>query len=103
MDMLCHEASKSQCPSRRLDIPAFPLHGINFKNGVRFSVHTTSPGSAPCKRCRLPFVWEWFPEGWNVERGLVVRVESMKFKEAQKRPESDCVRVIQLLYALHIG
>lgn len=51
MDMLCHDASNSLCPSNRLEMPAFPLHGSIFRNGVRFSVQTTSPGRVPCRRC----------------------------------------------------
>ena len=53
MDIVCHEASKSLCPSRRVEIPALPLHGSSFKKGVRFSVHTTSLGSVPCNRCKV--------------------------------------------------
>lgn len=97
--MLCHDASKSLCPSNRLEIPALPLQGSIFKNGVRFSVQTTSPGSTPCRRCRLPGS-AWSPTGSNVTAGRVVLVESMKFNEAQKRPERDCVRVIHFANAL---
>src|SRR5450432_1774811 len=50
IDILCQEASKSLCPSNKLDIPAFPLQGRSFKKGVRFSVQTTSLGNVPCKR-----------------------------------------------------
>ena len=52
-DILCQEASKSLCPSRRVDIPAFPLQGSSLRNGVRFSVQTTSWGRVPWSRYRL--------------------------------------------------
>lgn len=75
-------------------MPAFPLHGSNFKKGVRFSVHTTSLGNVPCSKCKSESVeLEWSPVGWKDMTGRVVRVESMKFKEAQKRPERAFVNV----------
>ncbi|KAI7139069.1 hypothetical protein KC337_g89 [Hortaea werneckii] len=40
--MVCQFASKTLWPSSRLEIPALPLHGRSFRNGVRFSVQTTS-------------------------------------------------------------
>jgi hypothetical protein len=94
IDMLCQEASKSLCPSSKLEIPAFPLHGSNFKKGVRFSVQTTSLGKVPCKRYRFDKVeLEWSPLGINDMTGRMVRVESIKFKEAQKRPDNALVRI----------
>ena len=94
IDILCQDASKSLWPSRRLDIPAFPLHGNSFKKGVKFSVHTTSLGKVPCSRCRFESVeFEWSPAGRKDITGLVVLVESMKLSEAQKRPDSAFVRV----------
>ena len=94
IDMLCHEASNSLCPSKRLDIPALPLHGNNLRNGVKFSVHTTSLGSVPCRRCRFDIVeFEWSPAGWKDNTGLVVLVESMKFSDAQKSPDRAFVNV----------
>lgn len=97
--MLCHAASNNLCPSKRLEMPAFPLHGSNFKKGVRFSVQTTSPGRVPCRRCNLSTL-EWSPNGSKETTGRVVRVESTKFSEAQNKPERDCVRVIHLANAL---
>lgn len=47
IDMACQEESKSLWPSSKLDIPALPLQGRSFRNGVRFSVHTTSAGNVP--------------------------------------------------------
>lgn len=100
IDILCHDASNNLCPSSRLDTPALPLHGSSFRNGVRFSVHTTSPGRTPCRR------WSWLEEAWspagsNDTTGLVVRVESMKLRDAQNKPDKDCVNVIHLEKALH--
>lgn len=98
-DILCHDASNSLCPSNKVEIPAFPLHGSNFRKGVRFSVQTTSPGSVPCKRCS----WldgSWSPAGSKEATGRVVRVESMKFNDAQKRPDRDWVRAIHFVNAL---
>lgn len=64
IDMLCHDASNSLCPSSKLEIPALPLHGSNLRKGVKFSVHTTSLGSVPCRRCRFERVaLEWSPAG----------------------------------------
>ena len=99
MDILCHDASNNLCPSNKLEIPAFPLQGRSFKNGVRFSVQTTSPGSVPCNRYN-PSDIGWSPVGSNETTGRVVRVESMKFSDAQKRPDKDCVKVIHLADAL---
>jgi hypothetical protein len=101
MAMTCHEASKSLWPSSRLDIPAFPLHGSSFKKGVRFSVQTTSCGRAPCSSCRFGSMDAgWMPSGSNEFTGLIVRVESMKFRDAQKRPESAFVSANHLVLAL---
>ncbi len=101
--MLCHDASKSLCPSNRLDIPAFPLQGSNFKKGVRFSVQTTSRGNVPCNKCRFDSVeFEWSPAGLKDMTGRVVRVESMKFREAQKRPDNAFVKVSHRSSALLI-
>lgn len=99
--MLCHEASNNLCPSKRLEIPAFPLHGSNFTNGVKFSVQTTSPGRVPCKRCSRSLVVEWSPIGSKDTTGLDVRVESIKFREAQNSPERDWVRDIHFAKALN--
>jgi hypothetical protein len=82
-------------------MPAFPLHGNSFKNGVKFSVHTTSRGNVPCNRCKFDnVVLAWPTAGWKDMTGLVVLVESIKFSEAQKRPESAFVRVNHLPSAL---
>lgn len=99
--MLCHEASKSLCPSKRLEIPAFPLHGRSFKNGVKFSVQTTSRGKLPCRRCSLgKELLEWSPVGLKAITGLVVLVESMKLREAQNKPDRALLRVIHRANAL---
>ena len=95
--ILCHEASKSLCPSSKLAIPALPLHGSNFRNGVRFSVQTTSRGSVPCRRYR--FSEEFFDillAGSKVILGLVVLVESMKLSEAQNSPDRALFNVTHL-------
>lgn len=82
-------------------MPAFPLQGKSFKKGVRFSVHTTSLGNVPCSRCRFDMVaLEWSPSGWKDMTGRVVRVPSMKFREAQNSPERAFVRVNHLRSAL---
>lgn len=95
--ILCHEASKSLCPSSKLAIPALPLHGNNFRKGVRFSVQTTSLGSVPCRRYRLSDEdSDILLAGSKVIRGLVVLVESTKFSEAQKRPERALFSVTHL-------
>lgn len=95
--ILCHEASKSLCPSSKLAIPALPLHGSNFRKGVRFSVQTTSLGSVPCRRYRLSDEdFDILLAGPKVIRGLVVLVESTKFSEAQKRPERALFSVTHL-------
>ena len=99
IDMLCQDASNNLWPSNKLEIPAFPLHGRSFKKGVRFSVHTTSPGSVPWRRWRR-FKSGWSPAGSNDATGRVVRVESTKFREAQKSPDKDCVNVIHFPNAL---
>lgn len=99
--MLCQEASNSLWPSKRLDIPALPLQGRSFKKGVKFSVHTTSLGSVPWRRCKLAReAFEWSPTGSNVLTGLVVRVESTKFRDAQNRPDSALFKVIHRAKAL---
>lgn len=98
-DILCHDASNSLCPSKRLEIPAFPLQGRSFRKGVKFSVQTTSPGSVPWRRCKLSEIG-WSPVGSKDTIGRVVRVESTKFSDAQKRPDNDCVKVIHLANAL---
>ena len=101
IDIVCQVESKSLCPSSRLAIPARPLHGSNLRNGVKFSVQTTSRGSAPCRRCRLPIeVFAWSPRGSKVMTGRVVRVESMKFIDAQNKPASALLSVIQRAKAL---
>jgi hypothetical protein len=85
IDILCHEASNNLCPSKRLEIPAFPLQGNSFKNGVKFSVHTTtsSLGNVLCNKYRFDSVeLVWPTAGWKEITGLVVLVESMKFNEA---------------------
>ncbi len=84
-------------------MPALPLHGNSFRNGVRFSVQTGSRGSVPCKRCRRDNVlFEKSPVGSKDMTGRMVRVESMKLRDAQKRPESAFVRVVQRALALFI-
>jgi hypothetical protein len=83
-------------------MPALPLHGSSFRNGVKFSVQTTSWGSTPYSRCILSTV-EWSPSGWKDMTGRVVRVPSMKLSEAQKRPERALVSVSHLWSALHTG
>ena len=101
IDIVCHVASNSLCPSNRLDIPAFPLHGVNLRNGVKFSVHTTSRGSAPCSKCKVSAdVFAWSPSGSKVMTGRLVRVESMKFIEAQNRPARALLSVIHRAKAL---
>ena len=101
--ILCHEASKSLCPSNKLAIPALPLQGSSFRNGVRFSVHTTSRGRVPCSRYRLS-VEALVPTlaGSKVIIGLVVRVESMKLREAQNKPERALFRVTHLANDLDV-
>lgn len=102
--ILCHEASKSLCPSSRLAIPALPLHGSSFRKGVKFSVQTTSLGKVPCKRKRLSDEASvTLLAGSNVMRGLVVRVESMKLSEAQNRPERALLRVTHLANELPLS
>ena len=92
--MVCHDASNSLWPSNKDAMPAFPLQGKSFKNGVKFSVHTTSLGSVPYNKCIFSaFPFGWSPSGLKDITGLVVRVSSMKFSEAQKRPERAFVRV----------
>lgn len=99
--MLCQEESNTLCPSSRLAMPAFPLQGSSFKNGVRFSVHTTSRGSVPCSRCKFETTAsEWSPSSWNDIVGRIVRVASMKLSEAQNKPDKAFVRVSHLLSAL---
>lgn len=103
IDMLCHDASNNLCPSNRLEIPALPLHGNNFKNGVKFSVQTTSRGKVPCNKCKFDCIDSlWSPAGSKDITGLVVRVESMKFRDAQKRPDNAFVKVNHSLSALNI-
>ena len=78
-------------------MPALPLHGSNFRKGVKFSVQTTSRGSVPCNRYRsssealVPIL-----EGSKVILGLVVRVESIKLSEAQNKPERALLSVTHL-------
>lgn len=94
IDMLCQLASNNLCPSSKLEIPALPLHGRSFKKGVKFSVQTTSLGSVPCSKWRNSAEeLTWSPTGSKDMTGRIVRVESMKFKEAQKRPDSAFVNV----------
>src|SRR5271169_2095808 len=101
IDMLCQDASKSLCPSSRLDIPAFPLQGKSFKKGVRFSVQTTSLGNVPCKRCKFGNIdSECAPAGANDITGRIVRVESIKLRDAQKRPDNALVKISHRLSAL---
>lgn len=104
MAMLCHEASNSLWPSKRLAMPAFPLQGRSFKKGVKFSVQTTSRGRVPCSRRMFS---RGVPQrslvGSNVNSGLVVRVESMKLREAQNKPESALFRVTHLANDLSLS
>lgn len=82
-------------------MPAFPLQGRSFRNGVKFSVQTTSRGKLPCNRCRLDKeAFEWSPAGSKVITGLVVRVESIKLSDAQNRPDNALFRVIHRANAL---
>ena len=102
--MLCHEASNSLCPSSRLEMPALPLQGSSLRNGVKFSVHTTSCGNVPCRRWVLARVeFGWSPSGWKLTTGLVVRVESMKLRLAQNRPERALVRISHFCSALVVS
>jgi len=97
----CHAESNNLWPSNKLDIPALPLHGKSFRNGVRFSVQTISLGRVPCRSWRRESeALEWWPSGSNVNTGRMVRVESMKFKEAQKRPDKALVKRSQRKSAL---
>lgn len=96
----CHAASKSLCPSNKLDMPAFPLQGMSFRYGVRFSVHTTSRASCPWRRCSCADEFRALPAGGKIFLGLTVRVESIKFREAQNRPDKVFVRVSQRASAL---
>ena len=59
-------------------------HGKSFFQGVRFSVQTSSLGSAACLK-RLEFVpkSEEIPSLLNESLGLVVVLLSMKLSEAQ--------------------
>jgi len=93
--MDCHEESYSLCPSRRLEIPALPLHGKSFRNGVRFSVQTTSCGKLPWSKCNPPDE-EWLPSGENERTGRMVLVKSIKLMEAQKSPDKAFVNVSHL-------
>jgi hypothetical protein len=70
--------------------------------GVRFSVHTTSRGKVPCSRYRFS-IEALVPllAGSKVILGLVVRVESMKLREAQNSPESALFSVTHLANDLH--
>lgn len=100
--MLCHEASKSLCPSNKLAMPAFPLQGSSFRKGVRFSVQTTSRGRVPCSRYDLSggILRRWLA-GSKVILGLVVRVESMKLSEAQNKPDKALFKVTHLANDLY--
>lgn len=92
--IVCHDASKSLCPSNRLAMPALPLQGSSFRKGVRFSVHTTSRGKVPCNKCRSSRrLAEGSLEDSNAILGREVRVESMKLREAQNNPERALFRV----------
>jgi hypothetical protein len=44
----------------------------------------------------------WIPSGSKDMTGRIVFVESMKFREAQKRPERAFVRVSQRAFALSV-
>jgi hypothetical protein len=46
---------------------------------------------------------EWSPSGWKDITGRVVRVLSMKFSEAQNKPDRALVRVSHLWSALQAG
>jgi len=100
--MLCQDASKSLWPSRRLEIPALPLHGKSFRKGVKFSVQTTSWGRTPCNNLRLELVVAFgrVPSGSKDMTGRVVRVLSIKLRDAQKRPESAFVKTSHFSFAL---
>lgn len=67
-------------------MPDLSLHGNNFNQGVRFSVHTASRGSAPYLRSPL--------FGKKPQRGVEWEVEdSRKLIDAQNRPEREFVRL----------
>lgn len=101
MDIVCHDASNSLCPSNKLDMPALPLQGNSFKNGVRFSVQTTSRGRVPWSRCKYDKeAFEWSPVSSKDAAGRVVRVKSMKLSEAQNRPDRALFKVIHRSNAL---
>ena len=75
-------------------MPALPLQGRSLRKGVRFSVQTTSRGSMPCSKYSDESESLGFPSGRKVNCGREVRVESMKFIEAQKRPERALFSVV---------
>lgn len=78
-------------------MPAFPLHGSNFRKGVKFSVQTTSRGRVPCNKYRSSEeLLERSLAGSNVNWGLVVLVESTKLSEAQNNPERALFKVTHL-------
>jgi hypothetical protein len=55
----------------------------------------------PWSRCRFGNEeLVWCPSGWNDMTGRIVFVESMKFNDAQNKPESAFVRVNHLANAL---
>ena len=84
-------------------MPALPLHGRSLMNGVRFSVQTGSRGNVPWRRCSLGRRERgWSPDGVNDMTGRIVRVESTKLSDAQKRPDSAFVREDQRSSALKI-
>lgn len=101
MLMLCQFASKSLWPSSSVEIPTFALHGRSLRKGVRFSVQTGSRGNDPWRRCsRDSVASEWWPVGWKLKTGLIVRVASMKLSEAQNKPERAFVSVVHRANAL---
>ena len=95
--ILCHDVSNNLWPSSKLAMPALPLHGSNFRKGVKFSVQTTSRGSVPCNRYMSSSeALKPILEGSKVILGLVVLVASMKLSEAQNRPERALLSVTHL-------
>ena len=75
----------------------FESHGKSFFQGVKFSVQTISLGSVAYRkydefRCFSAIT----PVGRKLNSGLKLLVGSIKFKEAQRRPDKAPVRPIQL-------
>ncbi|KAH3680548.1 hypothetical protein WICPIJ_008239 [Wickerhamomyces pijperi] len=96
MDIVCHSDSKILWPSNSEDNPDLPLVGKNLTKGVRFSVQTGSEGKAALKRYKFGF------SGLlklNDLTGEMVFPLSMKFKEAQNKPDKELTSLIHCLKA----